>query len=877
MSEGAQPSQQVRSSTTTNTRSNGHLKRPRSVTPTKPSGILPAENPIPRYGTRSTTKVRQRRQSIIAQLPTQQSEFSRPGKNVAAADTILSSNTRVLDGGVSTPLSTGGEREALGTFPPKGSSTANASEAAVTESASVSSVAPIVRTIDPTAGCLGPSLAPSGYTRKSLPVQRSGSWVGGSRQARLRLSLEKRRALPVPQLEATLSTASIDRKHGDGSESAPQGYPKSVPFQQQSRSKFEAPGALPASGVPNLGRHDFNLNRSSVVASERASALPRDQTSTPPPPPFVGLVNLGETCYINAVVQALVACSRAILSSTGRCSPSDTAHVMGSNRTCGESGVPAASRQGSNGEKEVVLWSAAIVDANDFRVSEAEGAGVAGNTGESVLIAVDNLLKEVDERNRALLAGGFDDSNVQKEAQHTRTIQMVDWEGSLTLGVRPRDEIPLGNVKNLRNGDTHMNVVVPETLVKLVREGWLSASRSRGDSWAGNAPRARGLEGISTNFGCGQECVSELFGKLLDLGISHVDGEAHGIATRLSQAFRGSVCTQTLCVECERDRLDRDTFTELVLPPLLPLPSSSDHEGHKPSAVKSTSSPKSLTLLELVKATLGSESLVGNNKVWCQFCRQQGEAERRSTLHCSPRLLALHLRPATDEISDRPVESAWASAPGSLKAMPENRHCVRSVDSKLIERVMAIQGASMCQFHETTRAEAGAAKEASYTDQEEGATVDDRRGKHEKKKQLPLPDPSFEVVYDLVGIILHQGRSMGSGHYTFARHVLHDHAPSRRATISDSGTGRPSVIEKSDNRRVEDSNDAQYFSFQDCQGQDGRENSQSRLPPDENFVIFDDACVRFLSPEEERILLNGGGSSWGFGDAFLVFYARRDS
>ncbi|CAM9311041.1 unnamed protein product, partial [Sphacelaria rigidula] len=83
-----------------------------------------------------------------------------------------------------------------------------------------------------------------------------------------------------------------------------------------------------------------------------------------------------------------------------------------------------------------------------------------------------------------------------------------------------------------------------------------------------------------------------------------------------------------------------------TLPPLLHNGIESESGIHG-EGLPSCEPREPCTLQRLVETVLGSESLGGVNKVWCEACRQWTEAERRSSLHRFPRLLSLHVRQAT--------------------------------------------------------------------------------------------------------------------------------------------------------------------------------------------------------------------------------------
>lgn len=823
------------------TRSAGNPKRRRSAATGRNPGKTCEEGHIHLYRTRLISRAPDNRETSIIPIQ-EQFKLRQPGKT----DVVLSEK-QVLHPRKGNGIETFGPASSEHT---RGVNSPDTTVVAITSTSSSLTA----RNFEPSARRLGPFPVPAESTSQPAVVDarahsapgklmNSGSvWMEGRRRARLRLSLGKRRTLPVSQPADTLSTATRDQRD-DTSESVAHDHPRGVPIPRQRRSPFVASESFPASKMPKYLSRGFSSESMSKAAPGGVVIPLRDQPSPPrPPPPFVGLVNLGETCYINAVVQALVACSQAML--PNGCARDEG--MAGGGRTVGRSKVVASSSQASCDGPGIVPCSTTVIDGGGLRRDATVEAIVSGDKTESVLIAVDSLIKEVDSRNRAFPMGSFDDGVAVKPFACTDRTE--DRERSSALGMRPGYEPPSTPMRS----DDYQAAIAPETLVRHVREIWLGDSSS-GHIQNGKRRRTRGLEVVSTDLGHRQQCASEFFGKLLDLGASRENGEVHDIVSHLSKAFRGSICTRKLCVECERDRLDCETFTELVLPPLLPRHSVLDRQPIGQSSAKMTS-PETFSVLDLVEEMLGRESLVGRNKVWCEFCRQWTEAERISTLHCSPQLLALHFRPAVNGLSAGEGKSVWGSVLGPHKAMYRGDDCGRR-DSALIERVMTIQGASKGHFHGKTQP----------GEEEVGNEPQARR---EADFPLPILGDSNSTTYDLVGIILHQGRSLSSGHYTFARHVPKNPTPDRSSKITPTGTGRS---------QVNTANAHLDSSVRSLEEQCWRGSDVPFCPRgDGNFVIFDDACVRRLSSEEERILLNGGGLQWGLGDPFLVFYVRRD-
>lgn len=450
--------------------------------------------------------------------------------------------------------------------------------------------------------------------------------------------------------------------------------------------------------------------------------------------------------------------------------------------------------------------------------------------------------------------------------------------------------------------------LVPTSVVELIRTRRLGAGSVNGRELFRR-------DTTSAGFGSGQQCVSELLGKLLlaDAGCSGVDIETArggpGFVVEKSYGtlgleFRGAMCVRMLCMECERDRVKLEPFTELTLPPLLrqpllsPTPPSppkllSGKGVAEPGTIGDARSPLELrTIQGLINAAMGSESLGGANKVWCEACRQWTEAEISVSLHALPRLLALHVRPASTmegQLASQPppiAESArdgtgfGSFARGPLKA---GRTGVGGGHA-LIERRLTMNVSMRCQFHGSmvegkmgTMSPAVASARESWKHEDEGSNT------------LATSEPTQQcddVHYDLVGVILHQGNRLGSGHYTFALNarVASQHSAVSPAPEVPSGSEEQPVCLVEQEQQVLGSSggrgsDRQRSPWNSGEARFGRERAGAPLRNDNGeakFVLFDDDCVRWLSSDESDNVLRGGGGSGNLGDAFLVFYSRRD-
>ncbi|CAN0129177.1 unnamed protein product [Ectocarpus sp. 13 AM-2016] len=571
--------------------------------------------------------------------------------------------------------------------------------------------------VPPAPSAQSPAAAAVLFGTENYPPVGASSGVDRLRK-RSRLCLGKhRRALPSQH--AAVSQPSL-------------GTAGSPSFQERFRSPYTSSAALAppaeAIGYPwgtSPGLSEGRIDRAGVLAPATWTI---GRPSSGQSPPFVGLENLGETCYVNAVLQALTACHGALTSSHGG---GGGWHDVGSEGSEGSSSTPPAADAAPAGA-----------------ASAGTAVPVGGETGtqrDPVLIALEQVLGEMETRNRALfqqqLVAAGSETAVSPPAEPESTGSGAT-SSPESKTCQPYHQTPLRPSASTGEG-VLVEAIAPTSLIELIRGGWLSADRAR---LGGGGAGAAGL----TDFGTGQACVSELLGKFLGLVVDDrgsrptspggVGGQRRSGGTHssslcgLAQAFRGTLCARTLCVECERDRTARENFTELTLPPLLPPQHAPPltAQGAIPAA-ENDGGPslrgRRRTMQTLVDGVFESESLAGNNK-----------------------------------LSD-----------------------------------------------------------------------------------------SGGGFYDLIGAILHQGQTLASGHYTFARHAADS------ASFLEQQQQQQQQADR-DNRALEQ------------QGPPGAAAAGSTCGKS-SVALFDDATVRWLSPEEERAVLRGGGG--GFGDPFLVFYARR--
>ncbi|CAM9914675.1 unnamed protein product [Ectocarpus sp. 12 AP-2014] len=671
-----------------------------------------------RYGTRSTTKAACSTAAVAANAQATSNPTSGTARHAAAEAALLAPPPRISSQVVM------GDGQQRGIMPAAAAAAAAVGATKRADSHRFPQVARKVpdiphataatTAVPPAPSAQSPAAAAVLFGTENHPPVGASSGVDHVRK-RSRLCLGKRRRA-LPAQYAAVGRPSV-------------GTAGSPSFQAQLRSPFTWSAALAppaeAIGYPwdaSPGLSEGRLDGAGVLAQ---AAWTIGRPSSEPSPPFVGLENLGETCYVNAVLQALTACRGALTSSRG-----------------GGGGWHDEGSEGSEG-------SSSTPPAADAAPAGAASAGTAvpvgGETGTQrnpVLIALEQVLGEMETRNRALfqqqLAAAGSPTAVSPPAEPESTGSGAT-SSPESKTCQPYDQTPLRPSASTGEG-VLVEAIAPTSLIELIRGGWLSADRARlGGGGAGTS----GL----TDFGTGQACVSELFGKFLGLvvddggsgatspggvGGRRSGGSHNSSLCGLAQAFRGTLCARTLCVECERDRTAREDFTELTLPPLLPPQHAPLLTAQGAVPVAENDGGPSLrgrrrTMQTLVDGVFERESLAGNNK--------------------------------------------------------------------------------LCD--------------------------------------------SGDVFYDLIGAILHQGQTLASGHCTFALH----------AAAGDS---------------------ASFLEQQQQADMDNRALVQQGLPGaaaagsmcgKSGFALFDDAAVGWLSPEQESALLRGGGG--GFGDPFLVFYARR--
>lgn len=765
----------------------------------------------------------------------------------------------------------------------------------------------------------------------TFPLGGGSSGASGRRRSRSRLSLNKSRPSTVPQKGGSSIATGSRIPHP---EAEPHGYPWGSSFQRQPR-RVSSAASLASATVPERGSNEHKT-RAGYPLSELSRGISGPASSnvnaagegvggmlpSPPrrsPPPFVGLDNLGETCYVNAVVQALLACSET-MACVGACvgGGGPVAETAGSHERLSslplDRDVPAMCPWASSGG---FTPSASVSESTIVPGSAAGLEGLQGSHVERrnpVLDALGSLLEKMKRRNRS---GNFPDGTggtrsqavtpqVFAEATVASEDSVFAAGAAQEISVAPPSELRQEVCEtppcrsSLPPGSTDLcpAAIRPITLVTLIRDGWLNAELLVGGS--GNF-----RNGMNGGFGGGQQCVSELLGRLLSLD-DPTGPEARGGASArcddrgcstLGAGFRGALCARTLCMECERDRVSREHFAELTLPPLLlplSLPVANNSGEQQLLAQQASLSTPPRTLQRLVEMTLGRESLGGRNKVWCEACRQWTEAERLFSLHLSPRLLALHIRPAKGGCGYSPSPQqqhpvAGHDSGGVFSGRDPYKATGCAEDGSkvaLIERVLTIKGAARCQFHEPAAAAAARASATTSLRNSSGVGILRDKGLPQplrddsNDEETSTESKSKDHVYDLIGIILHQGQTLGSGHYTFALDASSAANKPRRSSPCPSApnpkaggaefAGSPRKEERTKFKRHTASGGA-------AAGRRGElEKGDNALWQDQGkMVLFDDACVRWLSIDEEETVLRGGGEGGGLGDAFLVFYARR--
>ncbi|CAM9667895.1 unnamed protein product, partial [Hapterophycus canaliculatus] len=495
-----------------------------------------------------------------------------------------------------------------------------------------------------------PSAPPPGAAAISIGAENrppSGGSIGIDRRRKWsRLSLVgKRRASPVQQQIVVGSGSPVDDL-------------ASYASQHRRRSPCLAPVALPP--IDGKGDHRSNgvvgcypggisprLTGSSLdetgetATSPRQPRRPASDNGNRPLPPFVGLENLGETCYVNAVLQALAACRRVLMSSR-------EASLVGS----GE-GKTAGRQDGEDlaGPLPVALSEAADV-ADRLLVGEISAARCVRTDGNPVQHALGEVLRGMETRNRALIQQESAASSPQIVARTPSALFSVSDAAAVTTEAgHTRSETPL------RPGDSakkhpRPGAFAPSALVELIHEGWLSTEHAAGEATSVRARLGREIRvpAASADFGTGQACVSEFLGKLLHLGTSDRGagiflgevkrrgasspsgvsaGDAADGACGLAGSFRGTLCSRTLCVECERDRTIREDFMELMLPPLVLPRQPPSSPGPTTALTGGAAAPAGTggdrdcskifeerrTLQSLFDGVLCRESLEGSNKV----------------------------------------------------------------------------------------------------------------------------------------------------------------------------------------------------------------------------------------------------------------------
>lgn len=810
----------------------------------------------------------------------------------------------------------------------------------------------------------------AGCTRLSIPPEPSASvlsdrsqlsgssWIGGRCRVRSRLSLKKHCAAPAPAKKSDTGPSN-DILHVRPAGSAACGHPSrtslvrdprrpslncAVPLtvdQYADAERSATPDDRAAAAALLEGKaddHHFIIGKKSTLTSAPQHSTPPILASCPQPqprPPFVGLKNLGDTCYINVVVQALRACS-AVMAPVGVVSfdrgcdggAMTEKESRSSGRTLRSDERAAIAGQASRTSSTCALESKST--SGSVAIQSSEGSRSEG--GHQMIDTLGTLLMEMNVRNRELLGlypgcdGAQGPNAVAPPAvlcdaslNHPRSSKNARAAASVLGGSQPVSQ----QTSPPYAPEYDATVITPSALVELIRYGWRGngcTSEPIKENDVAQHKRATAARSSFGGFGSGHQCASEFLGKVLDTDICpRVAGRTSGDSTagsvteqrdmtdtfsacNFSRAFRGVLCAQTLCVECEKGRASHENFAEIALPPLSARPSG--RASHGAFTGEGISAPEQhRTLQGLVETLLDKESLEGQNKVWCEGCRQWTEAVRQSSLHIVPELLALHVRPATGAPIVAPTTRTATPVETSLfksnerDAKPKKESDDGSSSQALIERTLRIRGDDRCcsRTGNTCSGATGPSREAlletrsrsvcgddsvrrsddqtrlEHTERVEGAHLDCIGSRQRQEKGLEPDDAN----YDLVGIILHKGQTLGSGHYTFVldtgRH-LHSSLP-HPSSIAEKSPLAPtsSGVTGSTLDEPAPGTESSRIPVMDVNRIKGRADVTFA---DSRLVLFDDECVRWLSSTEESVVMGGGGNTGGLGDAFLVFYAR---